>query len=124
FMPEHYAIRFAAQHDLTGFTAAELAKRRELGYPPFSHLVRLIYHSPMPAQAEEAAKSMAETLQGWIQSSGHTQTEVIGPAPCFYARLNGQYRWQIILRGPDPAPILAGKPLGDWRVQVDPANLL
>ncbi len=124
FLPEHYAIRYAAGHDLTGFTAAELEKRRELGYPPFSRLVRLLYHHAMPGKAEEEANKMAASLQNWVQTSGHTRTEIIGPAPCFYARLNGQYRWQIILRGPDPAPIVAGKPLGDWRVQVDPVNLL
>ena len=29
--------------------------------------------------------------------------QVIGPAPCFFNRMNGLYRWQIVLRGTDPA---------------------
>src|SRR4051794_34389215 len=39
--PEAPAIRHAALHDAEGFLAAELERRRALGYPPFSHLVRL-----------------------------------------------------------------------------------
>ena len=33
FMPEHYAIRFAAQHDVNGFYVRELEYRKLLGYP-------------------------------------------------------------------------------------------
>jgi primosomal protein N' (replication factor Y) len=61
-------------------------------------------------------------------------THMIGPAPCFYARQAGLYRWQIVLRGPNPLQILLRHPLGSddhprsgagsWRVEVDPINLL
>ena len=52
-------------------------------------------------------------------------TELIGPVPCFYARLDGYYRWQIILRGPDPAKMLAGDDsLKEWRVETNPQSLL
>jgi hypothetical protein len=37
---------------------------------------------------------------------------------------NKYYRWQIILCGPDPAGIIRGLPLGEWRVEVDPMELL
>jgi primosomal protein N' (replication factor Y) len=67
---------------------------------------------------------MAQQVQHWIEEGDHTATELVGPVPCFYAQVNGYYRWQIIVRGPDPAGILKGKPLGDWRVVVDPISLL
>ncbi len=52
------------------------------------------------------------------------QRELIGPVPCYFARLAGVYRWQIVLRGPDPASLLRDKPLENWRVEIDPTSLL
>jgi hypothetical protein len=44
--------------------------------------------------------------------------------PCFFARVSGNYRWQIVLRGPDPATLLRGQNLGEVRVELDPPSLL
>jgi len=41
FMPEHYAIQFASNHDVNGFYERELEYRKQLGYPPYAKLVRL-----------------------------------------------------------------------------------
>src|SRR5262249_4855244 len=42
FLPDARPIAFAARHDVEGFLAGELARRRELGYPPFRHVVRVV----------------------------------------------------------------------------------
>ena len=34
FQPDARAIRYAARHDVAGFLAEEIERRRELGYPP------------------------------------------------------------------------------------------
>jgi primosomal protein N' (replication factor Y) len=124
FNPDHYAIRAAAAHDFAGFYRQELDYRRKLRYPPFARLVKLEYHTLKPDQAERTARAMAQQVQHWIEEGDHTATELVGPVPCFYAQVNGYYRWQIIVRGPDPVSILKGKPLGDWRITVDPVSLL
>jgi primosomal protein N' (replication factor Y) len=53
---------------------------------------------------------------------------MIGPVPSFFARIGGDYRWQIILRGPTPVSVLREDPVArwliDWRVEVDPISLL
>ncbi|OGO25685.1 MAG: primosomal protein N' [Chloroflexi bacterium RBG_16_54_11] len=124
FIPEHYVIQAAARHDYQAFYDRELDYRRQLHYPPFSQLVRLEYRHRDPSRAEATAMSMAGQVQAWIQEQGRTETELVGPAPCFFARLAGQYRWQIVLRGPDPVAMLRGRPMGDWRIEVDPPSLL
>ncbi|HEX9029978.1 MAG TPA: helicase-related protein, partial [Anaerolineales bacterium] len=124
FQPENYAIRAASQHDFKGFYRQELEYRRRLGYPPFSRLVRLEFRSPKPDEAEHAALEMAAQIRTWLDSEDRRATQLVGPAPCFFARLGGQYRWQIILRGPDPASLLRGRALSGWLVQVNPPNLL
>ncbi len=125
FQPEHYVIRHAARHDYAGFYARELEYRRRLGYPPFGALVRLEYRHPQAAKAEEAARDLAERIRGWLDEEDRRQTDLIGPVPCFFSRLGGLYRWQIVLRGPDPASLLRGRsfPAG-WRVEIGPVSLL
>ncbi len=124
FQPEHYAIQAASRHDYAGFYARELDERRKLGYPPFSRLVRLEYRAFDPARAEAEARSMAARLSKDILTEARVQTDLIGPVPCFFAKMGGWYRWQVVLRGPDPASLLQGKSLANWRVEVDPVSLL
>ncbi len=124
FDPDHYVIQAAAGHDYSGFVEQELGYREQLGYPPFAQLVRLEYRHNKLDKAEAEAHRMAGQLRAWLKDGDRRATEMIGPAPCFYTRLEGQYRWQIILRGPNPASMLVGRKLGGWRVEVNPQALL
>ena len=124
FAPENYALQFAANHDVNGFYQRELEYRRQLGYPPFTRLVRLEYRSENPVKAEEEALKLAGKLKARLEAGGFRQTELIGPIPCFFAKENGEYRWQVVLRGPDPAAVLRDFRINDWRVEVDPINIL
>ena len=118
------AIQAVAGHNFAGFYEHEMEFRRRLRYPPFSHLVRLEYRHHDAEQVEGEASRMAQRLKTWLAIEGRGATDLIGPAPCFYARLDGQYRWQIVVRGPDPVSLLSGRDLGSWRVEVDPPSLL
>ncbi|MBM3180590.1 MAG: primosomal protein N' [Chloroflexi bacterium] len=124
FMPEHYAIQFAARHDVNGFYERELEYRKQLGYPPFARLARLEYRHADPAKAEEESQKMAGRLKIKIEAEARHQTELIGPVPCFFSKMDGSYRWQIIVRAPDPASLLRDLKLNDWRIEIDPISLL
>jgi primosomal protein N' (replication factor Y) len=124
FQPDQYAIQAAASHNYKVFYQQELEYRRQLGYPPFTQLVRLECRRANPNQAERAAQEMAAQLRSWLADEDRRATQIIGPAPAFFARLAGLYRWQIVLRGPNPASILRNRSLGEWKVEVDPPNLL
>lgn len=124
FQPEHYAIQAAAGHDYAAFYAQEIAYRRRLGYPPFGRLLRMEYRHHDNAAAEKAANALARRLKTELVTQARTETDLIGPAPCFFAKLNGAYRWQLILRGPDPVSLVKGKILDGWRIEVDPISLL
>jgi primosomal protein N' (replication factor Y) len=124
YAPENYAIRSAASHDVRGFYQHELSQRRRLGYPPFSRLLRLEYRHFDPARAEAAAGALEKRLRAALDSAGRADEAIIGPAPCFLAKLDGKYRWHIILRGAHPGRLLVGLNLTDWRVESDPVTLL
>jgi primosomal protein N' (replication factor Y) len=124
FQPDNYAIQAASKHDYDGFYQIELAYRRKLSYPPFSRLVRLEFREMNPDKAESSARGISKNLIKWIRSGQHRSTDLIGPAPCFFSKVSGYYRWQVVLRGPNPTLLLKDKSLGTARVEVDPISLL
>jgi primosomal protein N' (replication factor Y) len=127
YTPDHYAIQAAAEHDYAAFFDRELAFRREHQYPPVRRLARLIYwHKKLDAVKNETAR-MADVLRQRVAQMG-LEAEwigIIGPAPAFFARHRGYYRWHILVRAPDPAQLIHGLdiPFG-WRVDIDPMSLL
>jgi primosomal protein N' (replication factor Y) len=125
YQPEHYAIRAAAAHDTAGFYTREIAYRRELGYPPFRRLARVICAYPNEAKARAEAERAAGILRRRVRERQLTATELIGPAPCFFARSNHDYRWHVLLRSPDPTAALRGLDLpSGWHIEIDPLNVL
>lgn len=124
FQPQHYAIQAAAGHDFEAFYTRELAYRQEMNYPPFCRLLRLEFQHDDWDTAQRAAEHLADLLQQRIETADRRATELIGPAPCFFSRVNGVYRWQVVVRSPDPITLLRGLDLKTWRIGIDPLSLL
>lgn len=128
FDPGNQVIQSAARHDVDGFYQYEVEQRRRLGYPPFSRLVRLEFRHRDASIARSEAHKVAAKLGELLVSGNWKQTTMIGPVPSFFSKIGGSYRWQMILRGPDPVTVLREdsiqRLLIDWRVEVDPISLL
>jgi primosomal protein N' (replication factor Y) len=96
FQPDARAIELAARHDVTGFLAGELERRRQLGYPPFRHLVRIVVAGPEPGDPLQALTELKHGLAGG---------DVLGPAPLL--RLRGRYRAQLVAKTKRPRRLAA-----------------
>jgi primosomal protein N' (replication factor Y) len=125
YTPEHYAVQMASRHDYDGFYEKELAFRREHGYPPFARLAKLVYVHQNQKRCQEEAEKLYRILDNKIARLGLAGADLIGPAPCFFGRLRGKYRWQIVARASDPQALLRDVifPRG-WRVDIDPVSTL
>jgi primosomal protein N' (replication factor Y) (superfamily II helicase) len=95
FQPDARPIVYAARHDVGRFLTEELDRRRELGYPPFRHLVRVVASGPEAPEPLRLLKEIAGGLQG----------DVLGPAPLL--RLRGRYRAQLLAKTASPRPVAA-----------------
>jgi primosomal protein N' (replication factor Y) len=95
FQPDARAVRYAARHDVAGFLAEELERRRELGYPPFAHLVRVVAAGPEPEAPTRLLTELRDGLGG----------ELLGPAPLL--RLRGRFRAQLVAKTSHPRRIAA-----------------
>jgi primosomal protein N' (replication factor Y) (superfamily II helicase) len=123
YQPDHPAITAAASGERAAFYDAELALRERFGSPPFGQLVKLTVGLVDPAAAEQESRSMAQRLRDRALERGAAVT-VVGPAPAYIARRADRWRWNVVLRGADPAGLLDGGLDAPWSVDVDPESLL
>ncbi len=123
YLPEHYALQPAADHDYRAFFQKEIAYRRQLRYPPFSRLARLMFTHSNDQCCREEAEKMSKRLLAEMESRGLAGYSLIGPAPAFIHRLRGRFHWQLILRAADPVILLKemSYPVG-WTLDIDPVG--
>ncbi len=123
YQPEHPAILAVADGDADGFYDAELRLRERFGSPPFGRTVKLTVGLPDRDAAEGAGVTMVETLRARAAERG-IRVSIAGPAPAYIARRADRWRFNVVLRGDDPAELLDGGLDAPWSVDVDPESLL
>ena len=96
YRPEHDSVTFTYEHDFTGFFRHETARRRDVQYPPFSRLARLIVESPKAEQAEATSQRIGQELQRQI--APRSDVTVLGPAETPIAKLHDRYRWHLLVK--------------------------
>jgi primosomal protein N' (replication factor Y) (superfamily II helicase) len=100
YQPDSRPVSLAARHDVEEFLAGELVRRRELGYPPFRHLLRVVVSGSGP---DQPAALLAELREQFERSGG--DAELLGPAPLL--RLRGRHRAQLLAKTGNPRPLAA-----------------
>lgn len=125
YEPEAPPILAAAHHDYRAFYEEEIAHRRRAGYPPFTRIVRMVHRDSNAERGLEEASRVASELRVKRDAAGRAEPDILGPTQAYIARVRGEYRWQVLLRGRNPAALLGDVRLGErWHVDVDPASLL
>jgi primosomal protein N' (replication factor Y) len=94
YTPFHAAIQAARRLDYEGLCDQELEFRKELSYPPFSHLVCIT----LRGKIEEKVSFVAETLCKRIGEKVSDNVILSEATPAPLAKAKGQYRYQIIMR--------------------------
>lgn len=130
YTPFHPAIQAARRMDWNGFCDEELAFRKELGYPPFTHLVCVT----LKGEREETVRDAAGELEAHWRPRLDAHVILSPPLPSPIARIKGLFRYQLTARAPrtrqitDPLRVALGTwkpPVGiQWSVDVDALSLL
>ena len=94
FRPGAPAIVMAQEGRLEEFYALELEARRQLAFPPFCRLLRLVVRGRNRQKTLDAITALTRALQERCGEAG----EMLGPAECPLARISGNYRYQTIVR--------------------------
>ena len=141
YMPEHYCIAAAQHHDYIGFYAQEVEARGALRYPPFSHVATLLLRGSDEKAVIEGAYAARDQLEIWqtdqeTADAEATTLDILGPAPAPLAKIEGKFRWHLLLRSADPEKMgqllkrLTDEPPStlskaiEFVIDIDPTNTL
>jgi primosomal protein N' (replication factor Y) len=95
YTPFSPSIQFARHHDYAGYFEQELEFREHYDFPPFKHAVLITIRS----EHETHARFSAETLTRRLRENLPNEYNIGDPAPAPLEKLQGQYRFHILLRG-------------------------
>jgi primosomal protein N' (replication factor Y) (superfamily II helicase) len=94
FQPDARPISYAARHDVRRFLDEELERRRDLGYPPERHLVRIVVSGLTWEPVERALTELA---------AGMPEVDLLGPAQLL--RLRRRHRGQLTAKTDRPRAV-------------------
>jgi len=135
FRPENKAILYAAEAKVEAFYNQELDMRRQLHFPPFTRLIRIVIRGSNMEEVLSDADMLAEKIEKAAKQNGKaSNTEILGPAECPIAVIARKYRFQIIVRSENLKCIhrivsgvvtSANKKKSVYReIDIDPVHLL
>lgn len=96
YTPDHYSIQAASHHNYEEFFRQEFTLRKEMGYPPFAKMVRLMVNGKDENAVQNAAENLRARLEGVVGASNGGKIFIVGPAPAALTRIKDSYRWHII----------------------------
>jgi primosomal protein N' (replication factor Y) len=95
YTPFSPSIQFARHHDFAGYFEQELEFRERCDFPPFKHAVLITVRSEHEARASFSAETLARRLREALPEEFTRGA----PAPAPLEKLQGHYRFHILLRG-------------------------
>ncbi len=98
YYPDEKAIVTAKEHDYESFYNSEIELRKELCYPPFSKVARIV----MEGTDENAVKSKIYEAALIIKKLNLKGLQVLGPSPAVIAKINNEVRFSLLLKSTSP----------------------
>jgi primosomal protein N' (replication factor Y) len=123
YQPTNPIIADGLSQNYDHFYETNLAERRKANFPPYSFIVKLI----CIYKTERAAIKNSQQLAYDLRSKLSKDVQILGPAPAFYERQHGTYRWQLILKSSKRQLLLDALkylPPQNWQFEIDPISLL
>jgi len=131
--PKHPSITCTAQRNFFAFASLELQSRRDLLYPPFSSLIRIVVSGQDKEAASNTIGQISELMRNSI-ASAQLHIKTLGPSPAPFERVRGKWRFHCLFKAKNRADL--NKALGMLRAiqikqkgvkltwDVDPADML
>ena len=99
FSPDHYVLNLAARQDYPAFYEQEIALREAMLYPPYCDIIVVGFSSLTDRPCENAARLFADMLlRAAAEAGGDIPLRVLGPAPYAIGRLNGRFRYRLMIK--------------------------
>lgn len=107
YVPEHYSLQCARDHDLLSLHAQERAHRHALHYPPYGKLINVRFSGLNAQSVSRCAHELASALA--------PRFTILGPAPATHERVANRYRWHLLIKcAQSPEQARASHSLVQW----------
>jgi primosomal protein N' (replication factor Y) (superfamily II helicase) len=139
FEPDHPTIVAAVQNKFKAFARYELEFRKQLEYPPFARLARIVSSSTDREVSQTAAHRVSTYLKSMQAQTANELSpwKILGPSTAPIEKLRGRYRWHLLLKSTSANTLSriathlnhwkhTQKDLTDFRltVDIDPVDML
>lgn len=94
YNPSNYALKAADKFDFKQFYKEELALRKEMGFPPYSHLVAI----GLRGMKEDVVFDQAKALYEELAKHKQERWDILEPQPDFMPKLRDKYRFTIMVK--------------------------
>lgn len=117
FLPDHPTLHLAAAQDYPAFYTAEIAERRQFGYPPFCHLIKLLFTDP----DLDAARAKAEEAHAKLRALP-LPMQLLPIVPAGHAKVKDLYRFQFLIKTAKIGAIIDSFKEIPAKIDVDPLS--
>lgn len=118
--PESPTIKQAIKGDWQSFFDRQLKWRKQLGFPPFVHALKIETSKTSRATAESAIHKVVDAY------SPDSSLKLIGPAPSYVEKKAGKYHWQLIITSKSRPTLarVANDLSSSYKAELDPLHFL
>ena len=104
-MPDHYVLKLASRQAYEAFYEQEITLRRQLIFPPICDICVIGFTGLREQEVQQAAQKTSQILRIQIQRQGFSYPIwVLEPVPCVYGKINGKYRYQLVIKCKNTKP--------------------
>jgi primosomal protein N' (replication factor Y) (superfamily II helicase) len=118
--PDHIILQSLKKNNADMFYRSELKTRKELNYPPFFKLIKIIFQDKSNSKAFYLSDQLVKKIK-----DKKLDLEILGPLPAYPRKVRGKFRYNIIIKTkkPDLKDIYTLVP-SDYIIDVDPEKLV
>lgn len=105
FMPDHYVLELAAQQNYDEFYEQEISNRRLMIAPPVCDICIIGLTGEDEEKVKNASEYMMQSFnQAVISQNFDKPLQILKPIPCQYGKINGKYRYRLLIKCKDTKP--------------------
>ena len=99
YNPDHYAVTCGIAQDYENFYKYEISSRKELFYPPFSRLIKLVFQDKKEDKAIKRAKEFKNKFADKFKNRNDIMA--MGPAAAMISNFRGIFRQCVLIKTSD-----------------------
>lgn len=98
YNPDHFVMDVVKYNKQDLFYTQELANRKAMGYPPYTHIFSVLVVGVDEGQVIRMIHLLAEYFR-YYSEKGQNHFRVIGPTSAVISKIGDEFRWRLLILG-------------------------